>query len=676
MVPFTLHDALKPWYAATDIGTLRQTNSGSSLGRIIDDQAAEFTAKIAVVNSNTFLAAWARVSGDISSVTNPAQVSPHLEIVTARFIRNTGTWSTPTQLTTNSVVDRDPLPVIYGTNQGILWIQNEADASIGNSTNGDRLIFSKWNGAGWNAPQTLWTALKGILQFAFVADGSGQGHAVFAVDEDGNLDTRTNRELYRLSTTNGVWPAAVRLTSDSVEDAMPVLVAPNGVPLCVWSASNTVTYSSLNVWNPRPVFSEHTLANQAPTLDGVTMPGGAAVAYAVQGSNGVDMVASFYDANLDRWSLPRQLTEDEDAESALALAWDGTNAVIAYLKTQTLRTNVDVVINGQTNHLQNVPQPGRTDLCLLRYKLGGDVSVVTDSLIFNPTNAAPGSNVTITVTIENQGDLPVQNITVVFYDDDPANGGTQIGSVQTIAGPLVGGAKQDVTVSWVVPSYPNAHTIFVVVDPGLTLSDRDRSNNTMFKRTVLSDLAIETCWNTEVSGSAVALVARVVSRGVITAGPCEVSWRLGAADGEEIGRSGVDALAPGQAYEVSYLWHTSGRQFSGAFVTVFAVVDAGGVIQEADETNNSYPQSVRVVPAWIPRITGMSVSAVGTATVTFEATGFTTTNLAVESTGLLASTNQWRAETNATITPVAAGTFEAQIPVQGAVRFYRVRATP
>jgi len=62
---------------------------------------------------------------------------------------------------------------------------------------------------------------------------------------------------------------------------------------------------SLSDWNPKPDFSEYTLANQAPTLDGVTLPGGAAIAYAVQGSNGVDIVASFYDANLDRWSLPR-----------------------------------------------------------------------------------------------------------------------------------------------------------------------------------------------------------------------------------------------------------------------------------------------------------------------------------------------------------------------------------
>ncbi len=387
MVLFTLHDALKPWYAATDIGTMRQTNDGPwALGRIVDDLSAEFTPSIVLVDSNTFLSAWTRVSGDLSSATNPAQVFPHLEIVASWFNRSAGTWSVPTQLTTNSLVDRAPLPVIFGTVKGLLWVQNAADAAIGTSTNGDRLLFARWTGTGWDVPQTVWDAPKGILQFEFAADSAGQGHVVFAVDEDGGLDTRTDRELYRGSTVAGVWQAAVRLMTDGVEDSLPVLVAPNGTPTCVWSASNTLAYSSLNAWNPKPVFSEYTLANQAPTLGGITMPGGAAVAYAVQGSNGVDMVASFYDAALDRWSLPRQLTEDDHAESALALAHDGTNVVIAYLNTQTLRTNVDMVIGGQTNHLVNVPQPGRTDLCLLRYSLGNDLAVVPGSLFLNPIN--------------------------------------------------------------------------------------------------------------------------------------------------------------------------------------------------------------------------------------------------------------------------------------------------
>ncbi len=126
-------------------------------------------------------------------------------------------------------------------------------------------------------------------------------------------------------------------------------------------------YTGLGIWDPQPVYTEYTLADEAPSLDGVTMPGGAAVAYAVQGTESVDIVAAFYDAALDQWSLPRQLTQDEQAESTLSLAFDGTELVIAYLKTQTERNALDIEIEGVIHHVENAPQPARADLYLLRH---------------------------------------------------------------------------------------------------------------------------------------------------------------------------------------------------------------------------------------------------------------------------------------------------------------------
>jgi hypothetical protein len=681
LVLFALHDPAKPWHAATDIGTALQPDGGAwSLDRIADDQAAEFSPRIARVDPSTFLGTWTRVSGDVSGATNPVQVVPRLEIVAAWFFPDLGFWSEPKQLTTNAVVDRDPLPVVFGATRGILWIQNEADAGIGDATIGDRLLFSKWTGGRWDTPQTLWSGPKGILSVAFVADAADEGHAVLAVDEDGNLDTKADRELYGLSTASGEWQAAVRVTTDGVEDAAPALVAPNGVPLCVWSttASTNVAlvYTPLSPWNPRPVHAQQTLASEAPTLDGVTLPGGAAVAYSVQMSEGMDIFASFYDATLDRWSLPRQLTHDEDAESALSLACDGTNLVVAYLKTLTVRTNLDLEISGQMQHLENIPQPGRTDLCLLRHALGNDLAVVPGSLILEPSNPAPGSNATIKVIIENRGDLPVQGVEVVFYDGNPASGGTPIGSAQVISGIMTGGATQEVSVSWTVPAGTNAHDTYVVVDPALTVDDRVRANNIVSALTVLPDLAIETCWNTEISRSTVALVARLLNSGATPAGPFKVSWRLGAADGEEIGRNSVGPLAAGQIYEVPYLWNTSGRYFTSRFVTVYAVADGSKVVQELDELNNAYPQSVRVVPSWIPRLLGLEMIDGGNAKLLFEATGGVPTDFVVQSADSLAKPIQWSEETSAVVTRTAPGRFEVQVPQRGSVRFYRILATP
>src|SRR5262249_54772170 len=148
-------------------------------------------------------------------------------------------------------------------------------------------------------------------------------------------------------------------------------------------------------------------------------------------------VGAFYDATLDRWSLPRQLTSDEDVEKSLALGFDGTNVVVAYLRTATVRTNIDLDIDGQPQHIENVPRPGRTDLCLLRYLTGIDLAVRPESLLIDPPNPAPGSQATNKVIVENRGESAAQNFQVTFYDGDPSTGGAPIGS-QTVAAPLVG----------------------------------------------------------------------------------------------------------------------------------------------------------------------------------------------------------------------------------------------
>jgi hypothetical protein len=677
LVVFALHDVAKPWHAATDMAVAKPAAEEAwTVGRVTDDLSGEFTPRIAAVDTNLALAAWVRVSGDISGATNPVQVAPHLEIVAAWLDVAAGTWSEPVQLTTNAVVDRGPQPVVCGDFAGILWVQNAGGESLGNATNGDQLMLAAWSTNGWEAPQVLWAGPKGVLAVAFTGDAVGAGRVVMAVDEDGDLDTRADRELYSLSTVNGVWQPAARLTNDQLEDALPVLVAPNGLPVCVWSAGGTLVYTPLSVWAPKPVYGEATLANQAPTLDGVTLPGGAAVAYAVQGTNGLNIVASFYDAQLDRWSLPRPMTHDEHAKSALALECDGSNLVIAYLKTQTVRAGLDVEINGQAQHLDNVPQPGRTDMCVLRHTLGNDLAVAENSFTVDPANPAPGSVATNRVVVENRGELPVQGVQVVFFDGDPQHGGALIGNAQTITGPLVGGASQTVEVTWAVPPELRTHDLYAVVDPALALEDRDRANNIAARRTVLPDLAIETCWSTELSATSVMLVARLMNAGVIPARAGAVAWRLGAVGGEEIGRRSAPELAAGAVYEVSCVWDTTGRRFAGEFAPVLAVADATGEVEEVDETNNTYPLSARMRPAWAPLIVQVQAVTGGGVRLVFEAGVGTADDFVLEGSPAVSGASGWMAEAGAHISMTEPGRFRVDLPQQESLRFYRVRALP
>ena len=590
LILFSLHDPSKPWYAATDVASVQEPKGGPwSLNRVTDDQAAEFSPKVIEVGTGKALAAWERVSGNISTATGPGQVAPHLEIVAAWLDHSTGLWSQPVQLTSNNGVDRSPQPIVFRDGQGILWIENQADAMIGDAKHGDRLLFARGSPNGWNAPEALWSDPNGggILHVGCVAGGDGEAYAVFSVDRDGNLATRSDRELYRVATAGGVWQKAVQWTRNAFEDASPTLVAPGGVPMCVWTANDVLVYSRLGTSSPRPVYSEPTDANDTATLAGITLPMGAAIAYTTQGPNGVDIVASFYDTDLDLWSQPRQLTHDEHAEIALSLACDGGDLVIAYLKTQTLRQDLDIEINGQMQHLQDVLQPGRTDLCVLRHAAGYDLAVGPGSLGIEPSNPAPGQTATISVTVENQGDLSLSNVRVRFYDGDPNRGGTPIGDVQVLPGVLIAGGKQNASVTWTVPTAELSHEIFAVVDPNGIVDDRNLANNSASISTVLPDLVAETCWSTDFSIKEVLLTGRVMNTGAILAGPFRASWHLNTESGEEIGASDVEMLAAGGTYEVTCIWDTTGRMDADGAAQVFLVVDPAGAIQEASKGNNS-----------------------------------------------------------------------------------------
>jgi hypothetical protein len=381
----------------------------------------------------------------------------------------------------------------------------------------------------------------------------------------------------------------LRLTNNDVEDSCPVIVNPNGTAIVVWDCNDTLLYTPFGDWNPEQVYSQYTLNNQAATLAGVTMADGAAIAYTVQGPSGVDIMASFYDAVLDRWSLPRQLTFDEDVESAISLGFDGDRLIVAYLKTQTERNAVDVEIDGQMYHLDNIPEPGRTDLCILQHTLGYDLSVDSSSIVLEPANPKPGLPATIRATVANSGDLGAENIAVVFYDGDPDSGGSIIGDTQIIAGNLIPGGANEVSVSWDVSAdISNSNEIFVVVDPCLAVDDRDRSNNTASKFAVLPDVEVENAWSNELSPKSVMLIARIANTGATAAKDVTVSWRIGSREGTEIGSDLMSTLVCDGVYEASCVWDVNGVFDGNDYVKVFGVVSSASGVPDFDERNNAF----------------------------------------------------------------------------------------
>jgi hypothetical protein len=140
----------------------------------------------------------------------------------------------------------------------------------------------------------------------------------------------------------------------------------------------------------------------------------------------------------------------------------------------------------------------------------------------------------------------------------------------------------------------------------LSIDDRDRTNNTAFKWVSLPDPAIETARSDPVSNSAVALTARVINDGVVPSGSFDVSWRLYAADGEEIGRTTVKSLPAGSSHEASFLWELQAPIQPGHYIPVHVVVDPDNAVLEFDELNNAAFHSVRT-PLYTDQVGSLEV---------------------------------------------------------------------
>jgi hypothetical protein len=107
-------------------------------------------------------------------------------------------------------------------------------------------------------------------------------------------------------------------------------------------------------------------------------------------------------------------------------------------------------------------------------------ATITSTPIAPFSSGAPVT-VTLTASIANGGNRVDTTTGVVarFYDGDPAQGGTQIGSDQVVQ--LAGcGDHSTVSVTWHnVP--PGAHPVYVVVDPEATIAEADEMNNTRWQ---------------------------------------------------------------------------------------------------------------------------------------------------------------------------------------------------
>jgi uncharacterized repeat protein (TIGR01451 family) len=225
---------------------------------------------------------------------------------------------------------------------------------------------------------------------------------------------------------------------------------------------------------------------------------------------------------------------------------------------------------------------------------GPNLAVDHRTFTFTPTPALEAQELQLSAEVVNTGANPASDIEVAFYDGDPQQGGTQIGSTQLIAGLDSG---ESTTVSVMMPSLSSNQDklLFVSVDPQNQITEFYEEDNIAFNTVTVESLPDLATSSADLTlspvfpkvGDDVTLTVRVSNLGQQTADEVVVRAYDGDPNngGVPIGTDQTIVSLPGLA--------TDSVQFSWTLDTVSSArpvvvqIDPAGAVLERVTTNNT-----------------------------------------------------------------------------------------
>ena len=223
----------------------------------------------------------------------------------------------------------------------------------------------------------------------------------------------------------------------------------------------------------------------------------------------------------------------------------------------------------------------------MRHPIGSDLAVATEDISISKANPKPGDSVTIAAIIHDLGDVAEADVPVVFYDGNPAAGGTPIGDVQTIKGPIPAAGTDKASVSWTIPNTKDALSVYVVVDPNSEREERSLTNNVASIAVTTPDLTVRSFYAGETEPNVRRIIAWIANDGVASAQDVAVTIRRDSAQGEVLQSFTIPVIDPGSTEKLSWDWDISDTEFSTPEIVLCVVVDGNQRVPESNEENNT-----------------------------------------------------------------------------------------
>jgi hypothetical protein len=520
------------------------------------DAWQDMAPQVAWTTNGQAVAVWHRASQAVSATgTVDAGFMNGVEIASATYDSATHAWSAPQLLTTNQIADFAP-SLARSPDDRLLaaWQQYETMSGLEQAAPG-RVMAAFYDG-GWGAPMA---AVADVAQLSEVAAGYGDDRATIAytraVTPTGTVTP--TRQIWTTAWDGAAWAAPHQLTDDTLDHKhLNVLYNAQDEPLLVWLAGDVLTLRNLTsgFTASYPLDAGFGIQDELRAVqDG---HGNIAAVFRDQISH-ADLHAAYFDAAHGVWGRPRPLTADTALERSPAPAFDADGRLqVAY--GATAMHDEEVALPGATGETVTVtlPTAGQTDLNLLRYTFDRNLTVLTDSLALSDANPIPGRVVMVSGTVVNTGDLPLEGVTVSFYDGDPAADGVFVG---TSAAPVVlpAGASATLAVPYLALAEGGIRTFYAVADAANPLPETDESENRAHLRALGADLAVVETWaDPDVLGRTFVATA-VRNTGTTTTLPTTVQLHRDAITGTVAATATVPAISPGGVYTAVVLWDHS-----------------------------------------------------------------------------------------------------------------------
>jgi len=565
--------------SADRLALVAQTRSGGSWSApvpIWDDGTLDGSPDMAA-DGTRLVAAWQNANTLFGeSVTNLSEVLPFLEIAAGVF---DGTNWTAANLTTNGALDLAPCVAATDGRALVAWTHNASNSLSGASDLPNDLMCSAHDGGVWSPPAAIATNVGMILWRDLAFDGSN-GVFVCCRDMDDDSATVTNQEIFAATFDGGTWSTLTRRTDNAVQDTNPrVAYDGHGKLIVTWFRNGQLMTDDDLDFADAVAAGDMVDTSEATDYRLVAGPEGqvSVLWEQLDGNQESNPHMLSFDPLLRTWSAPVALLNDTNRlEGAFSGCFSPSGTLcLAYTSAEiTMDTN-------------DVPRLGQVDLHVLEQPLNVDLAVGDDGIALSDLTPAPGETVTVSFVAYNLGPVSVGNAAWALYAGAPGAGGTAVAS-NTI--PLLeGGGSTNIACAWQAPESTTPVELVVVLDPALVVSNEaNRANNSSRRFAMEADVAASDFVAVRTAEDKWVLSVRAENTGSLPlTNALAVAFRRGGMQGPVLGQTDVHPKKPGSAYDAAIEWDTAGVTFTSAFERIYAVVDAGNAVNEADENDNA-----------------------------------------------------------------------------------------